>query len=54
MRAPVQHVVFCTGCSSAWFDPPGDITCTCPAGPVLESWLIDPDPALIPVGAWSP
>jgi hypothetical protein len=49
---PVQHVIFCVGCGRAWFDPPGDTTCTCQAGnPLYEDWLVDPPG--VPAEAWA-
>jgi hypothetical protein len=49
---PVQHVIYCRGCSKAWFDPPGDTTCTCRLGnPLYEDWLIDP--VQVPAEAWA-
>lgn len=59
------HVVYCRGCQRAWVDsgvggmndPPDDAcACTCddPTAPTYEDWVVDPDPADIPPGAFDP
>jgi hypothetical protein len=52
------HVIYCRGCRRAWNEPsefaPGCCACDCTdhADPLYEDWVVDPDPAEIPEGAW--
>ena len=63
---PAGNVIYCRGCQRIWVERtvsivalasgivPADCACTCtdPADPLYETWMVNPDEDDLPEGVW--
>jgi len=63
---PAGNVIYCCGCRRIWVERsvsivalasgvmPADCACTCtdPADPLYETWMVNPDEDDLPEGVW--